>query len=561
MAVYREPQQTEENELQRVPSRLQRGSFLEDLRTDFSQFSTSSGTLTKGEFQLNFNPVTLSVAMGNLTSNYSDESLFFVSPRLRLDKTTRSGTNIFGDTAIAVVPYVSPLPETTNPGTANIFGPPDKSASVFKSFTFGATYDLISRGRFSLRTGFDMSGLWESAGMTGINQLDATFGVGSSVSYNPATFYAIGRFFMGPNIPQQEYWTRVRPHYMETKAGLVFSLDRTDVGAEVTHSPFETGGRLFASLRALAFQPQAYFSFNDTSPIFGSVREFIAGVRLSLDRRKKNDGRVTEQRVGVGEQSASRVTYHNLQTSVFAFRAVYLGQNSKLTEEQTTDARAQEEFAGITPKFLERLSLNISESTTFDQFVQRYQGATVEERINVATYLAGLAVLYYDNNILAASVFSDLKKVEETLLPPVVYGNVRQSLETGKGLSAGICTNINSMAVDFLRRTGIEAYAIGIAGRDTMHLIGVAKDPSTNTNYLINYGSQFSAEGQSILPVVQEYARENRLLLQGIYVYGENNEIVGLYRGPDGRLTEAMVRGEDDLLRRSLIRRTNDEGV
>ena len=565
------PQKTEETALSTVPMKTQRRTFLDLLRMEFTQVSNRGGDVTRAGFGLNLRPVTVDISVGSLRVNYfSGEPMFFVSSRVGLDH-ARGRWERFGNAAIAVVPHVpSPGGETRS--------------SVSKTVSLGATYDVIPqtrRSRFGLRLGFDVSGSWESGGLGGFRQGIFNVGVGSSVSYDPLTLYATGRFFINTSRATEEYWTDIRLHYMQAKAGLVLFgvLDRTDIGAEVSHSTFEKGGRVFASLGRLVLEPQVYFSYNDVAPIFGNAQEFILGFQVPFGRRGRDIGRLRVEQ-GVGGEQVSQFVSNDINTSVVVF-ALQMPSSMAAARQMTTDQAEQaqtrlwqiivnrykgktpeldyagvdESDAGVSPEALARFRDTLTNSMTFDQFAQSYQGASLQERLNVAMYLAGVASLFYDRDLLDASAFSSRKKDEVALQPSVVYDNVRRALASGERLSAGVCTNINGMATEFLRRTGVEAYTIGISGMETVHLVGVARDSTTNTNYIIDYATKTRATGRGIWPVIQAYARTRGLLVDGIYLYGNNNEIIGFYRGPESRLLETVAGTEEDLLRRSLIRR------
>lgn len=199
----------------------------------------------------------------------------------------------------------------------------------------------------------------------------------------------------------------------------------------------------------------------------------------------------------------------------------------------------EEGFRPIDPEMTQLMS-GIEHHQSLASLARGFGQNSPQQILRMAARLARLAAEQYDYRLYRASVFSQERNELSVLSPERVYDHLRRSLINGERLSVGLCATIHTFIAEFLRQTGFEARAISIPNPRGLHVVSLATIPGSNRNHIIDYGELYSADGNSMWSVIEEYARENRILIQGIRVYDENNRLMGFYGGPEGELMRGV---------------------
>ena len=528
-------------------------------------------------------PIILGLGGGILNLDYMSHPLGYGGGNVRFDTNIGLRGHLYGQASLAVFPETS----------ATV-------AQTFEAARLGTTWDIIPRrGKVMLRVGLEASAKTAFT-LGGLDQLYEEMGMGASFGYGPLVAYGIGRLTFGPETPTQQFWVdALRPWPQELKVGAVMDVrGGTEAGAEVSVAPFERGGRLFFNLRS-PVPSQLSMVYRHTSTAFGGTHELGGSAAFRLDSRVsrimvstkaegggESLGKYEHQslgdmdsrsltgflygtgRIGLAEYvqrmnptasvgDVETRTYGGRQFQVVNYwiHGVQYSFSGGVDPEAVKSGmrnRARHALGDSAYNFLEALF----SSSSLEQFAGRYAGSTTDQKIYAAARLAQLGHEGYDDHLLNVSFFSSEKKKLEALDPTKVFSNIRKSLLDGKQRSGGICGNINGMAAEFLRLSGVEAYALGGLGSgDTMHVIAAARDPGSNASYVVDYGSVYKTQSTGVWPAVQAYSRENGIVLMGAYVYGKGNGFIGYFKAPEGRLLETVTRTDEDALREALIRK------
>jgi hypothetical protein len=547
--------------------------------------------------------VRFSLGVGRLHLDRLNNDLFVVSPRVDVNGVV-GRTNLFGSLGFAIVPETSEV-----------------HTSVFQEGEFGLTYDLIAERRrngFFLRVGADLAGVGEGRyPFVPTGQGYVHTGAGVAAGLGPITVYGTARASIAPNTPIEQQWhDALRLHYLEAGGGVVAHLGPVVIGAHYLHGVERQQGTLEVELPHVFLGPSVRATYiHNELPLFGNIDEFNVGLTLNLEA-PRGVRRITarfDQAFPFEHQSAVSVQrdpyenqgygYNDMNAGYLVETMPYVLQRLGILDTQTRDrvlamsdphlrsvsfwddefrryiaeqvyrARAnlpiqewpsREGFydyrvQSLRNNLLINMATNLATSQNFNDFVQRYVGRPADEIVRVAAVLASLGNRYYNHQLAEANVFSDRAGVS-ALDPNSVYQGFQQLFRTGS-MDAGICANINGFAAEFLRRSGLEAYSVALGSHGDMHVIALARDARTNTNYIINYGDIYLSEGESVMPLLQSYAAASRFLILGIDLFGEHNQHIGHYQTPEGVLTEYMATGRErgSRLRGALIRRREDE--
>jgi hypothetical protein len=462
----------------------------------------------------------------------------------------------------------------------------------FETADLGASWNLLPASSIPVfRAGLEASTkFFEVPG--GLNQQYETLGAGLSFGYRQLTVYAMARAIFTSGSPIKEYWTEdIRPWPDQLRVGTQIALEKgAQIGAEVNASLYEQGGKL--SYRFGAVPAQVHLVYRHTSKIFGG-HELGGGVAVELDRGRGGKIKASaEQEFG----GASLGQSQNMTASGLNFQAVtcYLYGIGKIsvtdmvqrlnpsfhvtgTETITVDGRPQLVVAytqnGMAQTFtpstksaaLEyaRTSLsapdyqfmeNLMSSGSLENFAERYARTSTDEKVMIASRLALLANRGYNNVLENASPFSSDKKELAGLTPNVEFAALQRSILQHQKQNEGICGNINGMAAEFLRLSGVEAYTIVVGSSAGAHAIAVARDEHGNASYAISYGNVYKTPGSGMWPAVQAYSKAEGIVLIGAFVYGKGNAFLGYYKGPEGRLLDTALQTNEDALRDSLTR-------
>ena len=554
-----------------------------DAGAEYSGNAAGQAMRGQGAIQIAGIPIILGAGGGILNLDYLSHPLGYAAGDVSLDTNIGLRGHIYGQATLAAFPRTS---ETV--------------PQFFEAVRVGSTYDIIpKKGKAMFRVGLEgFVKLAEAPG--GLDQLYQTVGGGASFGYGPLVAYGIGRLTFGPSTPIQQFWVdALRPWPEEMKVGARVDIrEGTEAGAELSATYFERGGRLFFNLRSLPLPTQLSLVYRHTTNPLGRTHEIGGSAAVSLDRRiarimvsarqefgGESLGRYERQSVGDMDSRAlagflygtgridlaeyvKRIhpdaTIGSLEMRTHAGRTYTVvnywingvpGSFSAGTDperqKRAIGQRARTALGDSAYNFLESLF----SSDSLEQFAGRYSGSSTDQKIYAAARLAALGHEGYDYHLEGASFFSSEKKKLETLDPDTVFANIRKSLRENRTIKDGICGNINGMAAEFLRLSGVEAYTLGVGSGDTMHAIAAARDPGSNSAYVVDYGSVYKTRSGGIWPATQAYAKENGLIILGAYVYGEKNRFMGYYKGPEGRLMDTALRTDEDSLREALIRR------
>lgn len=186
------------------------------------------------------------------------------------------------------------------------------------------------------------------------------------------------------------------------------------------------------------------------------------------------------------------------------------------------------------------LATSLQTNTSLSGFAAHYRGRPIREILEVARTIGGIALQNYDRHLASASIFGERGELAQ-LNPEVLYNNFRENVLAGQSIQQGICANINGLVAEFLREAGVEAYALAIPVRGGAHVIALARDPTTQDNFIIDYDALYTRNGPSAQSVLNLYATQHRIIMQGIYVYGHRNEIIGRYQPEEGRIMSNLT--------------------
>lgn len=609
-----QPQRRQSNSiLQAIPTTVNRSHpFLDRLQFELSHWRNSAGNIQQGQVTLEVRPVRFGLSMGRLHLDRLSSDLFVVSPRVDVNGVV-GRTNLFGSLGFAIAPQTSEV--RTSVFQEGEFGLTyDLIAERRRNGYFlriGADIAGVGEGQYPFvpsNQGYVHTGIGIAAGL------------GPLTIYTTAR----ASIFPDTPI-EQEWHSVLRLHPLEATGGIVVNLNPAIISAEYLQGNERQRGTLTVQLPTIPLSPEIRLAYSHNQmPFFGDLDQFTAGVTLNLDA-PRGIRRVTfraEERVATTGDTSTPAE-RNPRQDRYGIRMLYgqelglvpqvlhrLGRISSaeaqrssrliedLPEENNNEnnefGRRYDEYLisqairairglpiltlpeadpllfqalgenyhypySTIDTFIINFIANMAGSETFSEFVQRYAGRSPNELITIAATLASLGNRYYNHELSDASPFGARDEVS-TLDPTTIYQGFRQLFRTGH-MNAGICANINGFAAEFLRRSGLEAYAVSIGAGPEMHVIALARDTRTNTNYIVDYGNTYRNQGQSFLPLLQSYATARRIIILGIDLFGENNQHMGHYQTPEGALTEYMTTGRErgTRLRGALIRRRTQE--
>ena len=558
--------------------------------------TTPAGYVVKGEALSDITPVRLGLGGGLLRFFYLPPQMF-LGPNAELEGDLGRGT-IYSRLAYAYLPKTA----RTVP-------------QHFQAFTLGTEWDITTKKPL-IRFGTEVTGRLSEA-REWVNQLAGEVAAGLSVHYNPLTFYGLSRMSIVHKSPMMQGVSDIfhlAPY--EVKAGVVASPHpKVAMTTEIETGPARKRVATRFSLGFIRFSPEIGFHVGRTSEIFGGALE--AGLTVSLSsgamrvtsrhdfghevmRRGESEWSEYQfRRLAVSGRSGGWRTSHTEQDFaeyVGIVSAQYRFVHGEMSQDEfarfndpaavdmertgersyrVTEADGhkytliidRERIAEILDEHNSRAGMNVGRfynalhtSRTLDEFAAHYRDASFQEKISAAAALSGYGHDKYDEALKGASVFATARSRLHQHSPDNVFTATRQYVLEQKDLSTGNCVNINGLAVEFLRRSGVEAYSVVMGTAARPHGVAVARNPQGTQAYLINYGYVTQARGRGIWPVIQSYqadlAKYDRkgINLLGVYVYQKGNWDPVFYKGPEGEMMDTVL-GEKDRLKKALIRK------
>ncbi len=534
---------------------------------DSASSTNASGTAFRAGATLQYTPIPVSLSAGSgfINLNYLNGPLGFGSGKIDFR------TNIGQNWQFFAVGTFTAFPKTEN-----------MQAQYFEAANIGATWTIVpERHGFMVRAGIqDSAKLVEVPTGTVVDQLYDSLDGGVSFGYRRLTAYAMGRLAIAPYNPTQQYWSElIRPFPESLRVGAVLDAGRGDsISAELNVSDFEQGGRLTYRIARIPVPTQIGLSYRHTSRTFGGTSEFGTVVAMKLDGNRVkarlradfeaggaslekptsydvhpvSSQAVAQYMYGQGRLSPTQLVQRQYpNATITGTSTAEIGGKQVLTVNYTINGvshsvnvpsreaalqAARSELGQQTFDILE----GILSSNSLQQFADRYAGRSIDDKVYAAATLALIARSGYNFVLENASPFASQKKNLALLDPETEFANLQRSLTENKKQNMGICVNIDGLAADFLRRSGVEAYTLIVGSGNGLHAIAGALDPQGTTGYAISYGQVYKARSGGLWPAVQAYSRESGIILVGSLVYGAGNRLVGYYRGPEGRLMDTV---------------------
>ncbi len=639
-----------------IPQRT-RLSLFDDLsrglRVDATYFGNRAGQVVQAQAGISLGSVDANLGVGTFQLNRHAAPQLFVPMRLGF------GGDV-GRMHLSARYGIAFMPDTSQ-----------NRGGIFQDLSLGGVYRVADGSRFGINIGLQLHGTIQSTSLFdvgGAQQGHFDFAAGASVRMDRVTVYGMGRFLVAPSRPYEQYWTDIRPHFIEATAGLRLSTARRYLlDFSYTHANFMDSAGLMVMMPSVALSPSLSVRYTRTSGPFGPDDEVRVGLGFALERstRSPRGSAHYEQAVVTTEPTrrAGTVTLTNTDlprmevethasqtaTEYETLRSAYLSgtvdilsfQNQLLglitsawharglrfdpsslrimtlsprsfvrtigpgrtlsvpewgeyelrpngapeapalrrvrvnfvtgeisitdyemhpdgsiAERAWFDSEAQRTNPRPMDVVQQRFRELLISSPTLEGFVRqvRATGTSRGDIIQMAAHLGNLAQRRYDTRLRNASVFGEREELGQ-ITTEVVFDHIRRAVLDGEGLSAGICANIHSFMADILRRAGFEANAIAIPSPAGAHVVTVARDSASGTNYLLDYGTIYQGQSQSIWNVIEDYAQRNRVVIQGIYVYGQNDRLTGFYTPPEGEIVRRMSgeEGARDEFRERLI--------
>ena len=496
----------EKKEMGKVPVKVEEhDSLLQQFEFELTHVDYSgAGDITKADASVGVGPVRAWLGAGALDLDYYDP-LFFVTPRLEVGGEIKE-VELYSNASLTIIPEGS-----------------ETRTMIFRNLAGGAVWEPISPDEtdgFGFRLGLEAK--WGAEAETDVGPRTYSFaGAGASFTFEPITFYAKEQVFFRSTKPYEQFgWKRITPQHDELKAGMVLDLEGFDINAEFIHTPFEKGGGVSFRIEGKYLSPEIYFSGKYREETFGGS-EVAGGLVLHFEGGKtKGRGKFEKNLSGMESRQKWEEIY---------------GKASPEEKEK------QEMFEQA-----------IEESENLHEFAARYRGASVSSKIYAAQRLGKIAMdVQHEMGGDALSVNpDDMAGMDMT----DTYEALKNSAMGGVA-DPGACATVHSLIAEFLRESGMEAYAVGFPRKDYSHLVAIAKDPHSGHMYLIDYYSVVEQEGGRLWPLMQQYAQWDGIIINRVEVYGKNNNIIGCYTGPEGKMLDEAAGMGEDRMKRALIRK------
>ncbi|MFP3950023.1 MAG: hypothetical protein ACLFUZ_02940 [Candidatus Micrarchaeia archaeon] len=497
----------EEEGMEQVPVKVEKenDSLLRQFEFELTHVDYSgAGDITKADASIGVGPVRVWLGTGALDLDYYDP-LFFVTPRLEIGGEIKD-VELYSDASLTIIPEGS-----------------ETRTMVFRNLAAGAVWEPVSPEEtegFGFRLGLEAK--WGAEAETNVGRRTYSFAAaGASFTFEPITFYAKEQVFFRSTKPYEEIGLkRAEPQHDELKAGMVLDLEGLDITAEFLHTPFEKGGGVSFMIEGEYLSPEIYFSGKYREETFGGS-EVTGGLVLHFEG-KKTRGRGKLEKTLSGMKS---------------------GQDWELLYGKKTPEEEKKQ---------EMFEQAIEESENLNEFAAKYRGASVSSKIYAAQRIGKIAWAVQQE--MGGDALSlkpeDVVGMDESK----TYDAVRTAAAGGLA-DPGTCVTVHSLIAEFLREAGMEAYAVGFPRKDDSHLVAIAKDPRSGHMYLIDYYDVVEQEGGMLWPLMQQYAQWEGIIINRVEVYGKNNNIIGCYTGPEGKMLDEAAGMREDRMKRALIRK------
>ncbi|MBD3389939.1 hypothetical protein GF415_03220 [Candidatus Micrarchaeota archaeon] len=487
-----------------VPVKVEKNWFVEHIEAElFRAGFSSAGDVVGGELRLTeMGPVFLGIRGGAILHQMMGE-MPFLGGRLGVEKATEDWD------------FYSTINFTAFRGRELAKG---SELRIYSDA--GVVWEPIGpeeANGFSMKLGAEMN-LDIDTGLWGAYLEPLKAGFGTSASYGKITVYAIEEVLAGGKKPGSAKMEVLAPHHKKTKAGVIMDLHPTEIELMGFFSKLEKGGEFIIRSESEHFAPEVY--------VKGAKRDAMLPDELTVGMRFRFGGKHKQFAVE-GEQTF---------------------------DEELGEGRARIidlEGEGDYQQAAENFASALRDSETFDEFASKYENLSTYDLL-YAVYKLGRKALEGADTETAKKMdeggaFADTTEKLSKLSTDDVYGALREYIETGEmgGVGAGTCANISILQAELLRRGGLEANPLGIAYSGQGHVVVTAFDPKTKKSYLMNWSDIYERDGRNIWPLIQKLSKERGTLIGWIDIYDKNNNLVGRYEGPEGKMTRKAAGAEE----------------
>ncbi len=502
-----------------VPSKTETPKTLLDyLVLEFSHVNYSgAGNVTRAGIGAQLGATQLMLGFGALKLDYY-EPLFFLSPKIEVNK-------VLGDFEVYF-----------EGGSPYVVRSKGAKGSLGENIALGGVWEPVKPGKNTpgLRLGSELRAMAEEVPGKLPQQTLFEAEFGASVSFGGIVVYSTEKIVFYPDTPYSQHaYDVVTPHHEKVKAGASLQLRETDVNIEVSQTPFAKGGEFSVKLKNAPWSPSVYGWVDLGGEMIGEAGGI--GLRAEIGGERK-----------IASLKVEKGAYEKGSAGDAGVRTRY---GSK--EELEADARGSEAY-GIMREALRN-------SDNLDEFISYYKGkGDTYSLLYALSYIGEVGRRNYDEKLKNDwwNVFSNRADEVARIGPEGAFAAIQESFRHGNETfgGAGICANINVLPAVILRELGWEAYTISLAGGGMPHVVTAAKDPATGKMYLLNYRSISESKEGNLWPLLQEYAQNEGIVVQGAYLFGKNNEFLGYYKGREGKLMDEVAGKDEDSLRLRLIR-------
>lgn len=214
----------------------------------------------------------------------------------------------------------------------------------------------------------------------------------------------------------------------------------------------------------------------------------------------------------------------------------------------------------------------IKNNGTLDDFVQSLKGKKLSNEQNIL-YLSAFAQLLenrgYSNDTLNDLLHghftsSNVKKTAGASMEDI-YEAIREAIITGTSKNIAVCGGIHGLVASMASRLGMEGYALTNSSKWGLHVVSLVHDPTTNTFYLVNYGSVIKTTGSNSLDkLLDVYGRNQGSIPQlsmYLFRYNKNGKVdkVMKYNSEKYYIVKSALHLQDDTFGDYLIRSMVDD--
>jgi hypothetical protein len=486
-----------------VPSKVETGDpFLENMKAEFTYLGFEGPEQVLGG-RIGYDGEMVDLELGAGMLNLAERKpLLYISPSIEVNGTP-GRFDIYGNIHTVMIP-----------------GNEDLEAVTTLYANAGAVWKVSESGPrtigFSLGIGLDAEVDFGQRSMA----IDRRGGeIGAALEYKNLTFYAIEEIMFRETGIRGAGWDTLAPQHRKLKGGFLLRLEGAEMNMQAFYNQVESGGMIAISADAGKFIPEFYGSVSHGRlPILGD--EVRVGARIRFGGKKKQVGINVAQGMGKG---------------------LGIGPAKKLTLSDNEEAsKAFEE--------------HFSNSETLDAFLESYSGESVENVLYAAQKLGKIAYETTDEKIwkeiIKKTAFSQEYADAMSLTDEKLYEGLRELLLEGSTSQARswACTAISSLQARLFRMRGMETYLFSTTLQGQSHMAVITQDPKTKEAYLITWNKMFTSKNGAVGPLLEAFATDDRSIIRGIYIYGENNKLINYYETSEGKLMrEAAAAGKDPL--------------